>query len=113
MTKGKVIRSGKDEYVILGNAGAGFIYVCPVTNDSNNHRAKYFLSLCAASSSGIDPRHSVFCSPEKIRYPRSAEVLGYVPENAFNEICALAHCEIMSQRLEETPRIRPPSIYSW
>ena len=113
MTKGKVIRSGKDEYVMLGDAGAGFVYVCPVTNDSNNHRAKYFLSLCAASASGVDPRHSVLCSPEKIRYPRSAKVIGRVPENAFNEICALAHCEIMSQRLEETPRIKPQRIYSW
>lgn len=111
--KRRVIRNSSGEFVLLGDDGRGNTYGCRVTNDSNPHRAKYFLSLCAASASGIDPRHSVMCYPVKITITGKEKTLGYVPDDAFSEICALAHCEVQKSRIEDTPRIRVQSIYSW
>lgn len=113
LTPKKVIRTNTNEYVVLEAEGNNLV-VCPVVyGDSNNHRSDYYLSFCAASKSGVSYSGKVRCLPKMIRDVSGIRVIGNMPTQSFNEICALAHCEIMSQRLEETPRIKPQRIYSW
>lgn len=113
LTPKTTIRTNTNEYVVLEVEGNNLV-VCPVVyGDSNNHRSDYFLSFCAASKSGIAARGKIRCLPKIISVASGIHVIGSMPDKSFNEICALAHCEIMSRRLEETPRIKPPSIYSW
>lgn len=113
LTPKKVIRTNTNEYVVLEVEGSNLV-VCPVVyGDSNNHRSDYYLSFCAASKGGISVGAKIRCHPKLISVSSDIRFMGSIPTKSFNEICALAHCEIMSQRLEETPRIKPPSIYSW
>ncbi len=113
LTPKKVIRTNTNEYVVLEAEGSNLV-VCPVVyGDSNSHRSDYYLSFCAASKSGIASSGKVRCLPKIIGETSDINVIGSMPPQSFNEICALAHCEIMSRRLEETPRIKPQRIYSW
>ena len=113
LTPKRVIRTNTTEYVVLEVEGNN-LDVCPVVyGDSNNHRSDYFLSFCAASKAGIAGRGKIRCLPKIISGVSDIRIIGSMPDKSFNEICALAHCEVMSQRLEETPRIRPQRIYSW
>lgn len=113
LTPKKVIRTNTNEYVVLEVEGNNLV-VCPVVyGDSNNHRSDYYLSFCAASKGGVSVGAKIRCHPKLISVSPDIRFRGSIPTKSFNEICALAHCEIMSQRLEETPRIKPQRIYSW
>ena len=113
LTPKKVIRTNTNEYVVLEVEGSNLV-VCPVVyGDSNNHRSDYYLSFCAANKAGVAASGKIRCHPKLISGVSDIRIIGSIPDKSFNEICALAHCEIMSRRLEETPRIKPPGIYSW